>query len=91
MTAVDVCSRRYLRPLTRAEELALFLEIRGHCLVDNGRFDDARRAYTSAFRAASQWSEFDNHILSLEQREAIAEQRECPQFSPIMCIPGLTH
>lgn len=27
MTAVDLASGRYLRPLARAEELALFLEI----------------------------------------------------------------
>jgi hypothetical protein len=91
MTAMDLASGHYLRPLTRAEELALFLETRGHCLVDNRRFDEARRAYAAAFRVAPQWSEFDNHILSLEQREAMAQRRNVPEFSPIMCIPGLTH
>jgi hypothetical protein len=91
MTATDLGSGHYLRPLTRPEELALFLETRGNCLVDNRRFAEARRAYAQAFRVASHWSEFDNHILSLEQREAIALRRIVPMFSPIMCIPGLTH
>lgn len=92
MTAMDVASGRYLRPLTRPEELALFLETRDHCLVDNRCFDEARRAYAAAFRAAPQWSEFDNHVYSLDLHEAKAVGREqWSQFSPIMCIPGLTH
>lgn len=91
MTALDIGSGHYLRPLTRAEELALFLETRGHCLVDNRRFDEARQAYAAAFRAAPQWSEFDNHIFSLELHEANAGGAQSPQFSPIMCVPGLTH
>jgi len=56
MTADDVASGRYLRPLTAAEELALFLETRGHCLADNGRFEEARTAYDEAYRIAPRWS-----------------------------------
>jgi hypothetical protein len=65
MTREEITSRLYLRPLTRMEELALFLETRGHCLVDNKRFDDARQAYEQAHKAAPLWSQLQNHLYSL--------------------------
>lgn len=92
MTQVDINSGRYLRPLTRADELALFLETRGHCLVDNRRFEEARQAYAQAFRAAPQWSEFENHVYSLELHEAMAvSSKRQPQFPSMWCVPGMTH
>ena len=93
MTRVDIESGRYLRPLTPDEELALFLETRGHCLVDNRRFGEAREAYAQAFRAAPQWSEFENHVYSLELHEAMAAPSgQPPQSFPSMwCVPGMTH
>ena len=92
MTEMDLASGRYLRPMTRAEELALFLETRGHCLVDNRQFDQARQAYAAAFRVAPQWSDFSNHMFSLELHEAKAGGKEqWPQSCPILCVPGFTH
>lgn len=38
----------YLRSLAPAEELALLLQTRGHCLLDNGRADEAAEAYALA-------------------------------------------
>ena len=38
----------YLRSLTPAEELGVFLAARGHCLEDNGRWHEARIAYARA-------------------------------------------
>ena len=69
LTRDDLASGRYLRPLTRTEELALFLETRGHCLTDNRRFAEARRAYEQAHRIAPQWSQLHNHLYALEQNE----------------------
>lgn len=66
LTSDELASGRFLRPLTNAESLALFLETRGHCLVDNRRFTDARETYAHARRVAPQWADYDNHIYSLE-------------------------
>jgi len=35
----------YLKPLTPAEELAVFLQNRAFCLMDNGRFEEAKTAF----------------------------------------------
>lgn len=70
LTAADIASGRYLRPLSRAEELALFMETRGHCLMDNRRFAEARQAYEQAHRAAPNWSEVEKHLYSLSLAES---------------------
>jgi hypothetical protein len=72
LTTVELASGNFLRPLTRSEELALFLETRGHCLVDNRRFTEARQAYAHARRFAPMSPEYDGHIRSLELREQMA-------------------
>lgn len=41
----DIHRGTYLRSLEPKEELAAFLASRGHCLLDNGRLEDARTAY----------------------------------------------
>jgi hypothetical protein len=70
LTAADLASGRYLRPLTPAEELAAFLETRGHCLVDNKRFAEARKVYIEANRIAPQWSILESHLRPLDMFEA---------------------
>lgn len=42
----------YLKSLTPAEELACFLQSRGNCLLDMGRFDEAKEAFTQGLRLA---------------------------------------
>jgi hypothetical protein len=44
----------YLKPLTPAEELTVFLHNRGCCLMDNGRFAEAKAAFAVAARLAPQ-------------------------------------
>jgi len=44
----------YLKPLAPAEELAVFLQNRACCLMDAGRFREARLAYTVSYRLAPQ-------------------------------------
>jgi hypothetical protein len=62
LTACDLASGRYLRPLTPVEELACFLETRGHCLTDNERFDEAAEAYGHARRLAPHLSNYNAHM-----------------------------
>jgi hypothetical protein len=86
MSGHDLASGRYLRPLTPAEELALFLETRGHCLVDNRRFAEARAAYEQAQRLAPAWSQGDRHLQSL----AVLECRAAGHLPATVTDPGLT-
>jgi len=44
----------YLKPLTPVEELAVFLHNRGYCLMDSGRFTEAKAAFAMAARLAPQ-------------------------------------
>jgi hypothetical protein len=50
LTDEQVRKGRYLISLGAAEELAVFVESRGHCLLDNGRPREARMAYEHACR-----------------------------------------
>jgi hypothetical protein len=50
LTDEQVRKGRYLLSLGAAEELAVFVESRGHCLLDNGRTREARMAYEHACR-----------------------------------------
>ena len=44
----------YLKPLNPAEELAVFLQNRACCLIDNGRFKEAKLAFTRSYQLAPQ-------------------------------------
>lgn len=44
----------YLKPLTPAEELAVFLQNRAYCLMDNGRFKEAQLAFAHSYQLAPQ-------------------------------------
>jgi hypothetical protein len=78
LTPYELASGRYLRPLTPPEELALFFETRGHCLVDNRRFDEARHAYEHALRLAPGWSQADYHLHMIDVQRAGIGPRGTP-------------
>lgn len=44
----------YLKSLTPADELAVFLQNRACCLMDNGRFKEAQLAFTRSYQLAPQ-------------------------------------
>lgn len=82
LTAAELRSGRYLRPLTTDETFALFLETRGHCLVDNGRFQEAREAYALAHRHAPEWSQYEGHLYCLQLHEARAKRHRVRPHDP---------
>jgi hypothetical protein len=47
---VEIADGQYLRSLSAAEELGVFLAARGHNLIDNGRLHEAQVAYAVAHR-----------------------------------------
>jgi regulator of sirC expression with transglutaminase-like and TPR domain len=60
----------YLKPLTPAEELAVFLAARGHCLYDTGRVAEARDAYAAACRLMPQSRDNQSFLEDVEARLA---------------------
>lgn len=50
LTQADLATGHYLKSLTPAEELAVFLAARGHCLEDTSHLPEARLAYAQAHR-----------------------------------------
>lgn len=74
LTAAEINNGWYLRSLTSAEELAVFLTQRGHCLEDTGRLDEAQVAYAMANRLAPQ-SEAIAHLQDALRNNALARGR----------------
>lgn len=50
VTEAEINEHGYLKSLTAAEELAVFLSIRGHCLEQAGRYAEAISSYEHAVR-----------------------------------------
>ena len=67
MTEAELKSGQYLKSLTTAEELAIFLETRGHCLRVAGRFGEAQAAYLQARALAPQWPEHEMFLAALNE------------------------
>lgn len=67
----------FLRSLAPAEELAVFLMQRGHCLEDNGRLHEAQVAYALAHRFAPSSPEALVYLTELIRKDT-AEGRSAP-------------
>lgn len=52
VSAKEIAADGYLKSLTAAEELAVFLSIRGHCLMEAGRVGEAIQSYAEAAKLA---------------------------------------
>ena len=73
----------YLKPLAPAEELAVFLHNRGNCLMDTGRFAEAKVAFSQAARLAPQDPLGQYRIAS-----ATEAMRPVP-VAPMRRVPGI--
>ncbi len=61
----EVARGEYLKSLSPAEELAVFLAARGHCLEDTGRLAEAREAYVRASRLAPHVKDYRGYLATL--------------------------
>ena len=55
VTEDEIRADGYLKSLAPAEEMALFLSLRGHCLRAAGRMQEAASVYAQAVRYAPEW------------------------------------
>ena len=90
LTEAQVRKGRYLRSLDPAEELAVFVASRGHCLLDNGQTRAARIAYEQACRleplSPGHWCWLQEAV-HRESRE-LPPTAACPWHSASEC-PGV--
>ena len=69
ITQDEVERGEYLKTLTPAEELAVFLAARGHCLADIGRIHEAQVAYARAHQLDPVSREYLSFLLNSVRSE----------------------
>ena len=80
ITEQEIKEQDYLKSFSAAEELSVFLSIRGACLTEAGRFGDATAVYNAAHSLAPNWK--GNQVLLAEsqqrqqQSQSLAARRE---------------
>ena len=63
------------------------MEVRGHCLIDNRRFADARQAYERAYNVAPDFVRLENHLRKVDERNP---QDPLAKIPPEQRFGGLT-
>lgn len=76
LTDQDIKEEGYLKSLTPAEELSVFLTIRAMCLREAGRMNDAIVAHAAALRLAPDWR--SNRLLLADAQQQIAGRSITP-------------
>ncbi|MCA9286667.1 MAG: hypothetical protein KDA22_15695 [Phycisphaerales bacterium] len=79
LTDAERANDWFRRSLTPAEELAVFLMQRGHCLEDTGRTAEAQVAYAMAHQLAPKSPEALAYLVNVVRGEAIARASSDPQ------------
>ena len=80
VTDEEIKAEGYLKSLTPAEELAVFLSIRGQCLMEAGRLADAAEAYAEAVRLAPAPRGYRLLLDDARQKLELASVSEDAQF-----------
>ncbi len=75
MTPLEIAGGQYLKSLTPAEELAVFLSARGHCLEAAGRLAEAQVAHAHAHALAPQNPVYLAFLAAAVQKELPDWQR----------------
>jgi hypothetical protein len=87
ISEAEVRAGRFLQSLTPAEELAVFLAARGHCLHDIGRLPEARVAYARAHRFDPSRPEYLGFLAEAvgipRTGERVATSREPSRHDPL--------
>ena len=78
MTAQEEKDNGFIKSMTAAEECAVFMSIRGHCLMAAGRSDEALAAHEQAARLAPE-AKLYGIILDIAKREAAARAAPKPR------------
>lgn len=77
LTEADIKEDDYLKSLSAAEELSVFLSIRGACQTDNGQLGDALASFSLAYRLVPTWK--GNQVLLAGARQLLARSASLVQ------------
>ena len=66
ISAAEEAAEGYLKSLAPAEELAVFLSVRGMCLREAGKFPDAAESFAAAVRLAPGCQSYQTMLTSLQ-------------------------
>lgn len=91
LTPDQLRTGQYLRPLSAAEEVALFLGNRGHCLEDNGRLAEAHDALSHAVQLAPSSSYYRYHLNQIALRIAAGQRTTIESFQTGWLMPPQIH
>jgi len=80
VTDEEIAAEGYLKSLTPAEELAVFLSIRGQCLMEAGRIADASKSYADAARLALESRGYRLLLEDAQQKLELASRSEDAKF-----------
>jgi hypothetical protein len=83
VTRAEEAAQGYLKSLTPAEELAVFLSIRAMCLRDTGRLVEARQAFAVASRLAPDCQSYRDMQATLEPKLGHSRQKS-PTQPPVL-------
>ena len=86
LTDVDIKEDDYLKSLSAAEELSVFLSIRGACQTDNGQFGDALASFNLAHQLVPTWK--GNQVLLAGARQRLARPVTLVQQQGMANIPA---
>lgn len=70
VTEAEIVREHYLKSLSPAEELAVFLSLRGNCLREAGKQGEAAHCYEAASRLAPDWPAYSALLASVKNRNA---------------------
>ena len=82
VTDEEIKAEGYLKSLTPAEELAVFLSIRGQCLTEAGRLADAAHDYAEAVRLVPAARGYRLLLADAQQKLQLASRSNDAQFTP---------
>ena len=89
VTEAEIQTDGYLKSLNPAEELALFLSLRGHCLKEAGRLNEAIAAYAEASRWAPDSRAYQALLADARTRLSPPPSSRLAQ-RPLAAVPALS-
>jgi hypothetical protein len=85
LTEEEIRAEGYLKSLSAAEELAVFLSLRGNCLKEAARLEEATDCYAQASRLAPGWRSF--RVLLAQSQEQPGQQVFGQQIERTPALP----
>ena len=78
----EIRTEGFLKSLTSAEELAVFLSLRGNCLKESGRREEAASCYAAAIKLTQNWNAYRTLLADVQNKPGAPANRLNWQMMP---------